>query len=56
MKEERVILSERYEDQIKTVEWIRNEYKRLQKEKADMLSKKLQEEMTPIILNNHSKN
>jgi hypothetical protein len=49
--EEHTILSERLEDQIKVVEWAREEQKRLLKEKSEELSKALAEKMTPFILN-----
>jgi hypothetical protein len=49
--EEHTILSERLEDQIKVVEWAREEQKRLLKEKGEELSKALAEKMTPFILN-----
>ena len=49
--EERVILSERLEDQLKAVEWAKEEQKRLLKEKGERISKELMEKMTPFILN-----
>ena len=49
--EERVILSERLEDQLKAVEWAKAEQKRLLKEKGERISKELMETMTPFILN-----
>lgn len=48
--EERVILSERLEEQLKAIEWARAEQKRLLTEKGDRLSKELMEKMTPFIL------
>ena len=48
--EERVILSERLEDQLKAVEWAKAEQKRLLKEKGERISKELMETMTPFIL------
>jgi hypothetical protein len=50
MSEGHIILSERLEDQLKAVEWAREEQKRLQKEKGDKISKELMEKMTPVIL------
>ena len=47
---EHAILSERLEDQLKAVEWGKEEYKRLKKEKEDRLSKELMEKMTPFIM------
>lgn len=49
--EERIILSERLEEQLKAVEWAREEQKRILKEKGERLSKELMEKMTPFILN-----
>lgn len=48
--EEHIILSERYEAQLKVVEWAKAEQARLQKEKGERLSKELMEKMTPIIM------
>jgi hypothetical protein len=56
MGEDHIILSERLEDQLKTVEWARAEQKRLQKEKGDRISKELMEEMTPLILQRKTSN
>jgi hypothetical protein len=50
LMEEHTILSERFEDQIKVVEWARAEQKRLLKERGEELSKALAEKMTPFIL------
>lgn len=49
--EEHVILSERLDDQLKAVEWAKEEQKRLLKEKGERISKELMETMTPFILN-----
>ena len=49
--EERIILSERLEEQLKAVEWAKEEQKRILKEKGERLSKELMEKMTPFILN-----
>ena len=48
--EERAILSERLEDQLKAVEWAKMEQKRLLKERGERLSKELMKKMTPFIL------
>ena len=44
------ILSERLEDQLKAVEWVKQEYARIQQEKADRLSIELMEKMRPVII------
>ena len=49
--EEHVILSELLEEQLKAVEWAREEQKRILREKGEYLSKKLMKRMTPFILN-----
>lgn len=41
--EERIILSERLEEQLKAVEWAKEEQKRILKEKGERLSKELME-------------
>ncbi len=48
--EEQIILSERLEEQIKTINWARVEQKKLLKEKSERLSQKLMEKMTPFIM------
>lgn len=48
--EEHAILSERLEDQLKAVEWVKMEQKRLLKERGERLSKELMKKMTPFIL------
>lgn len=48
---EHTILSERLEDQLKAIEWVKEEQKRLLKEKGERLSKELMEKMTSFILN-----
>lgn len=48
--EDRSILSERLEDQLKAVEWAKAEQKRILKEKGERLSKELMDKMTPIII------
>lgn len=47
---EHAILSERLEDQLKAVEWGKEEYKRLKQEKEERLSKELMKKMTPFIM------
>ena len=49
------ILSERLEDQLKAVEWVKQEYARIQQEKADRLSIELMEKMRPIIIERREK-
>lgn len=44
------ILSERLEEQLKAVDWAKEEQKRILKEKGERLSKELMEKMTPFIL------
>lgn len=48
--EEHIILSERLEEQLKAVEWAKEEQKKLLIEKGERLSKELMEKMTPFIL------
>ena len=48
--EEHILLSERYEDQLKAVEWAKAEQARILKEKEERLIKELREKMTPIIM------
>lgn len=48
---EHAILSERLEEQLKAIEWAKEEQERLLKEKGERLSKELMEKMTPFILN-----
>ena len=48
--EEHIILSERYEAQLKAVEWAKAEQARILKEKGERLTKELKEKMTPIIM------
>ena len=47
---EHILLSERYEDQLKAVEWAKAEQARILKEKEERLIKELTEKMTPIIM------
>ena len=48
--EEHILLSERYEDQLKAVEWAKAEQARILREKGERLTKELKEKMTPIIM------
>ena len=48
--EEHILLSERYEEQLKAVEWAKAEQARILKEKEKRLTKELKEKMTPIIM------
>lgn len=52
MSEERVILSERLEDQKKAVEWAREQKKKILADKNRRIADKLMEKMTPLILKN----
>ena len=47
---EHILLSERYEDQLKAVEWAKAEQARILKEKGERLTKELKDKMTPIIM------
>lgn len=49
--EDRIILSDRLEAQLKAVEWARKERARILREKGERLSIELMEEMKPFILN-----
>ena len=48
--EKHILLSERYEEQLKAVEWAKAEQARILKEKEERLIKELKEKMTPIIM------
>ena len=48
--EEHILLSERYEDQLKVAELAKAEQARILKEKGERLTKELKEKMTPIIM------
>ena len=48
--EEHILLSEKYEDQLKAVEWAKAEQARILKEKEERLIKELKEKMTPMIM------
>ena len=47
---EHTLLSERYEDQLKAVEWAKAEQAKILKEKKKRLTKELKEKMTTIIM------
>ena len=46
----RSVLSERYEDEVKAIEWAKDEQKKIRAKKADRLARELMERMTPVIL------
>ncbi len=52
MTDERVVLSERLEDQLKAVEWAREQKKKILDNKSRRIADALMEEMTPLILKN----
>ena len=52
MTEEHVVLSERLEDQLKAVEWAREQKKRILDDKNRRIADALMEKMTPLIMNN----
>ena len=52
MMEEHVVLSERPEDQLKAVEWAREQKKKIHDEKNIQLADSLMEKMTPLIIKN----
>ncbi len=54
MVEEHVILSERPEDQLKAVEWAREQKKKILNDKSRHIADALMEKMTPLILQKHS--
>ena len=54
MTEEHVVLSERPEDQLKAVEWAREQKKKILDEKSKRIADALMEKMTPLILNNNA--
>ncbi len=49
-EEEHVILSERLEDQQKTVAWVQREYEKIIIKKGEKIADRLMAEMTPKIL------
>ena len=54
MTDEHVILSERPEDQLKAVEWAREQKKKILDDKSRRIADALMEKMTPLILNNNA--
>lgn len=52
MMEEHVILSERPEDQLKAVEWAREQKKKILDDKSRRIADALMEKMTPLIMKN----
>ena len=52
MMEEYVVLSERLEDQLKAVEWAREQKKKILEDKNRRIADALMEKMTPMILKN----
>ena len=52
MTEEHVILSECPEDQLKAVEWAREQKKKILDDKSRRIADALMEKMTPLILKN----
>ena len=52
MTEEHVVLSERPEDQLKAVEWAREQKKKIIDDKSRCIADALMEKMTPLILKN----
>ena len=52
MMEEHVILSERPEDQLKAVEWAREQKKKILDDESRRIADELMEKMTPLIMKN----
>lgn len=52
MMEEHVVLSERLEDQLKAVEWAREQKKKILDNKSRRIADALMEKMMPLILKN----
>lgn len=52
MMEEHAVLSERLEDQLKAVEWAREQKKKITDDKNRRIADALMEKMTPTILEN----
>ena len=50
MMEEHAVLSERLEDQLKAVEWAREQKKKITDDKKRRIADVLMEKMTPMIL------
>ncbi len=45
----KAILSEKLEDELETIEWIKREYAKIQAEEAQLAQKELREHMEPYI-------
>ena len=54
MTDEHVVLSERPEDQLKAVEWAREQKKKILDDKSRRIEDALMEKMTPLILKNNA--
>lgn len=50
--EEHVLLSEKLEDQLKAVEWAREQKKKILGDKSRRIADALMEKMTPLIMKN----
>ena len=53
--EGRSVLSERYEEEVKAIEWAKDEQKKIRAKKADRLARELMDKMTPIIMASQKK-
>ena len=53
MLEDHVLLSERPEDQLKAVEWAREQKKKICDEKSRRIADAIMEKMTPLIKKNY---
>ncbi|MBU5477630.1 hypothetical protein KQI69_00235 [Eubacterium sp. MSJ-13] len=50
--EDHVLLSEKLEDQLKAVEWAREQKKKILDDKSRCIAEALMEKMTPLIMKN----
>lgn len=50
--EDHVLLSEKLEDQLKAVEWAREQKKKILDDKSRRIADELMEKMTPLIMKN----
>ncbi len=50
--ETHVLLSEKLEDQLKAVEWVREQKKKILDDKSSRIADALMEKMTPLIMKN----
>lgn len=50
--EDHVLLSEKLEDQLKSVEWAREQKKKILDDKSRRIADELMEKMTPLIMKN----